>query len=115
LVFVVLPFALALPPGWEPTITVMMAPSAGGTCSGCRRKRSHVRKNTQDCSSGYCRYFDTLSNKHSNKKYVNRKMLVTSRLQMLTIALLALATLKSGQFSFSFQLVSPWASRLHGS
>jgi hypothetical protein len=34
------------------------------------------------------RYFDNLSNKQSNKKYVNRKMLVTSRLQMLTIALL---------------------------
>jgi hypothetical protein len=30
--FCVLPFALALPPGWEPTVTVMMAPSAGGTC-----------------------------------------------------------------------------------
>jgi hypothetical protein len=43
-VFVVLPFALALAPRWEPTVTVMMVPSAGGTYSGCRRKRSHVRR-----------------------------------------------------------------------
>ena len=34
------------------------------------------------------RYFDILSNKHSNRKWVNRKMLIISVLQMLTIALL---------------------------
>jgi hypothetical protein len=34
------------------------------------------------------RYFNVVSNKRSNKKCVNRKTLVTSILQMMTIALL---------------------------
>jgi hypothetical protein len=55
------------------------------------------------------RYFDILSNKHSNKKCVNRKTLVTSILKMLTIALLRrwLRDQVSAQFSFSFSARFP--------